>query len=189
MKSPWKTNITLATVCCQVFKVDTFDNFEREHLIIGQLIFCHNNWSFFLSPNICSAALFVQGEEERTQNIAIERFAKNIRCTVECLMKSNFKKIETTPASKGGRSKLSNYPHRLSSLPAQGGVRYAGAAVMGALQNIHCSFFIEHCSPIFICTESYFKLPIIAYYCTLLTHNVQCTYIVDTFAASIFVFC
>ena len=96
MKSPLKTNtvgnresITLPTVRCQVFKVDTFDNFEREHLIIGQLIFCHSNWSFFPSPNICSAALFVQGEEERIQNMDNETFALAKICDVQCLMKSN----------------------------------------------------------------------------------------------------
>ena len=71
------------------FKVDTFDHFEREHLFIGQLIFCHSNWSFFPSPNICSAALFVQGEEERIQNMDNETFALAKICDVQCLMKSN----------------------------------------------------------------------------------------------------
>ena len=31
-------------------------------------VFSPNHQSFFLSPNICPAALFEQGEEERTKN-------------------------------------------------------------------------------------------------------------------------
>ena len=31
-------------------------------------VFYHNYLSFFLSPNICPAALFEQGEEEETKN-------------------------------------------------------------------------------------------------------------------------
>ena len=130
-----KDSVSLPTMSFQCFQ-ETFDHFDREHLIVCQLIFCHNNWSFFLSPNICPAALFVQGEEEKSQNMDNERFALPKICDVHCLMKSNLEKIETTQASKGGRSKLSNYPHRLKRLQ------------------------------IFICTQPYFKLPIIAC-CTL----------------------
>ena len=86
-------------------------------------MFSPNHQSFFLSPNICPAALFEQGEEEATKNNVMlqPHNGRHLDFDFVYIDELNRYKVELAGCSKGGVPKLSNYPHRLGSLPAPGG--------------------------------------------------------------------
>ena len=114
-------------------------NYWPINLLSQQLVFFPVS-QYLLSCSVCTRR---RGENPKygQWNICI---GKNMWCPVFdetkwfalakiCDIWWNLKEIETTQASKGGRSKLSNYPHRLGSPPAQeggwGGLQWGAQAL------------------------------------------------------------